>query len=132
MFWFNLNYIFGELFDTSTSSFFPESSVERSDVPDSYDGRGNDDHAEEVMSSFRPHCSESFLSCLAMIMVMGLRIMKSVTVPRTYKNSMAITFSLVVPRAYNKTLVSLLTRKSHWVTSNPLTLKFRTKLTRYG
>ncbi|MFS7918097.1 hypothetical protein Hanom_Chr03g00196851 [Helianthus anomalus] len=50
-------------------------------------------------------------------MVMGL-IMNPVTVPRTDMKNMAITFSLVVPRAYNKTLLSLLTRKSHWVTSN--------------
>ncbi|MFS7955600.1 hypothetical protein Hanom_Chr07g00644521 [Helianthus anomalus] len=66
-----------------------------------------------------------------MIMVMGLRIMKPVTVPRTDKKNMVITFSLVVPRAYNKTLVSLLTHKSHWVTSNALTLKLRTKLIKY-
>ncbi|MFS8033157.1 hypothetical protein Hanom_Chr17g01566201 [Helianthus anomalus] len=50
-----------------------------------------------------------------MIMVMGLRIMKPITVPSTDKNNMAIMF----------------TCKSHWVTSNPLTLKFRTKLIRY-
>ncbi|MFS7987510.1 hypothetical protein Hanom_Chr11g01023511 [Helianthus anomalus] len=67
-----------------------------------------------------------------MLIVMGLRIRKMVTVPRMYKKSMTITFSLVVPREYKKTLVSLLTRKSHWVTSNPLTLNFRTKLIRYG
>ncbi|MFS7969321.1 hypothetical protein Hanom_Chr09g00807811 [Helianthus anomalus] len=65
-----------------------------------------------------------------MIMVMGVRIMKPVTVSRTDKKNMTITFSLVVPRAYNKTFMSLLTRKSHWVTSNPLTLKFHTKLIR--
>ncbi|MFS7989016.1 hypothetical protein Hanom_Chr11g01041771 [Helianthus anomalus] len=53
-----------------------------------------------------------------MIMDMGLRIMKLVTVPRTDMNNMAITFSLVVPREYKKTLVSLLTHKSHWVTIN--------------
>ncbi|MFS7964344.1 hypothetical protein Hanom_Chr08g00749151 [Helianthus anomalus] len=76
-----------------------------------------------------------------MIMVMGLRIMKPVTFPRTDKKNMAITFLLMVPREYKKTLVSLLTCKSHWVTSHPckshwvtshpLTLKFRTKLIRY-
>ncbi|MFS7967359.1 hypothetical protein Hanom_Chr09g00784881 [Helianthus anomalus] len=66
-----------------------------------------------------------------MIIVMGLRIMKSVTVPRTDRKNMAIIFSLVVPQEYKKTLVSLLTHNSHWVTSNPLILKFRTKLIRY-
>ncbi|MFS7914255.1 hypothetical protein Hanom_Chr02g00151241 [Helianthus anomalus] len=64
-----------------------DSYSEGSVVPDSYDGRG-DDHVEEVV-----------LSCLAMIMVMGLRIMKPVTVPRTDKKNMAIIFSLLVPRA---------------------------------
>ncbi|MFS8032429.1 hypothetical protein Hanom_Chr17g01557681 [Helianthus anomalus] len=64
-------------------------------------------------------------------MVMGLRIMKPVTVPCTDMKNMAITFSLVVPREYKKTSMSLLTRKSHWLTSNLLTLKFCTKLIRY-
>ncbi|MFS7915728.1 hypothetical protein Hanom_Chr02g00168651 [Helianthus anomalus] len=117
MSWFNPNYIFGDSSDTNTSTFITESSVERSAVPDSYDGRGNDDHAEEIVSGFRPHRIESLLPdqrgnllCLAMIMVMGLHIMKLVTIPRTDKKNMAITFSLLVPRSYNKTLVSLLTR----------------------
>ncbi|MFS8033840.1 hypothetical protein Hanom_Chr17g01574301 [Helianthus anomalus] len=68
---------------------------------------------------------------MIMVMVMGLHIMKPVMVPRTDKKNMAITFSLVVSRAYNKTLVSFLTRKSHWAMSNLLTLKFCTKLIRY-
>ncbi|MFS7920533.1 hypothetical protein Hanom_Chr03g00225971 [Helianthus anomalus] len=66
-----------------------------------------------------------------MIMVTGLRIMKSVTMSRTDIKNMTINFSLVVPREYKKTLVSLLTCKSHWVTSNLFTLKFCTKLIRY-
>ncbi|MFS7989006.1 hypothetical protein Hanom_Chr11g01041641 [Helianthus anomalus] len=88
------------------------------------------------MFGFRPHHNKSLLqdpneSCLTMIMDMGLRIMKPVTVPCTGRKNMAITFSLVVPRKYKKTLVSLLTHKSHSVTSNPVTLKFCAKLIRY-
>ncbi|KAJ0780395.1 hypothetical protein HanPI659440_Chr06g0237131 [Helianthus annuus] len=71
------------------------------------------------------------LNRVAMIMVMSLHIMKPVTVPRTDRKNMTITFSLMVPREYKKTLISLLTCKSHWVTSNPLTMKFRTKLIRH-
>ncbi|MFS8035148.1 hypothetical protein Hanom_Chr17g01589641 [Helianthus anomalus] len=61
MSWFNLNYIFGESSDTNRSTFIPESSVEGAVVSDSYEGRGNDDHAEEVMSGFHPHHNESLL-----------------------------------------------------------------------
>ncbi|MFS7918094.1 hypothetical protein Hanom_Chr03g00196821 [Helianthus anomalus] len=100
MSWFNLNHIF---------SLHSESTVEGSAVPNSYDGRGNDDHAEEVVSGFRPHHNESLLLDLNEVsMIMGLLIMKPVTVPHTDMKNMAITFSLVVPRAYNKTFLSLL------------------------
>ncbi|KAJ0492902.1 hypothetical protein HanIR_Chr12g0580081 [Helianthus annuus] len=61
MSWFNLNYIFGESSDTNTSMFVLGSSVKGPAVPDSYDGRGNDDHVAEVVSDFRPHCNESLL-----------------------------------------------------------------------
>ncbi|MFS7987915.1 hypothetical protein Hanom_Chr11g01028401 [Helianthus anomalus] len=86
-----------------------------------------------------------------MINVIGLCFMNPVTFPRTDMKNMAITFSLVVPRQYKETLVTLLTCKSHWVmihpckshwvtsqscksdwvTRHPLTLKFRTKLIRH-
>ncbi|MFS7897540.1 hypothetical protein Hanom_Chr00s009714g01743581 [Helianthus anomalus] len=59
--WFDLNYIFGESSDTNTSPFIPGSSVEGPTIPKSYDGRGNDDHAEEVVSGFHPHHKESLL-----------------------------------------------------------------------
>ncbi|MFS7972765.1 hypothetical protein Hanom_Chr09g00848661 [Helianthus anomalus] len=49
MSWFNLNYIFGESSDTKTSTFIPGNNVEGPSVPDSYDGRENDDHTEEVI-----------------------------------------------------------------------------------
>ncbi|MFS7987509.1 hypothetical protein Hanom_Chr11g01023501 [Helianthus anomalus] len=57
MSWFN--HIFCESSDTNTGTFISESSVEESVVPDSYDGSGNDDYAEEVVSGFRPHHNES-------------------------------------------------------------------------
>ncbi|MFS8009896.1 hypothetical protein Hanom_Chr14g01290721 [Helianthus anomalus] len=70
MSWFNLNKIFGQSSDTN----IPKSS-KGSVVSDSYDGRGNDDHAEEVVFAFVPiimnRCCQTStsLSCLAMIMV---------------------------------------------------------------
>ncbi|MFS7963798.1 hypothetical protein Hanom_Chr08g00742561 [Helianthus anomalus] len=63
MSWFNLNYIFGESPGTNTSTFIQRSS-ERLIVPDSYNGRGNDDHTEEVVSGFRPHDKESLFPYL--------------------------------------------------------------------
>ncbi|MFS7896818.1 hypothetical protein Hanom_Chr00s006498g01734321 [Helianthus anomalus] len=74
--------------------------------------------------------TSTFILESTVITVMGVRIMKTVMVSRPNKKTMAITLSLVMPRTYNKTLVSILTPKSHWVASNPLTRKFRTKLIR--
>ncbi|MFS7983715.1 hypothetical protein Hanom_Chr11g00977771 [Helianthus anomalus] len=54
MSWLDLNYVFGESSDKNTSTFIMESS-EGPPVPNSYDVRGNDDHAEEVVSGFRSH-----------------------------------------------------------------------------
>ncbi|KAJ0467777.1 hypothetical protein HanIR_Chr14g0689041 [Helianthus annuus] len=71
MSWFNLNYIFGESSDTNTSTFIPGRSVEGPAVPDSYDGRGNDNHAEEVMPGFRPHHNESLLPDLNEVIMPG-------------------------------------------------------------
>ncbi|MFS7963795.1 hypothetical protein Hanom_Chr08g00742531 [Helianthus anomalus] len=68
MSWFNLNYIFGESSGTNTSTFIPISS-EMPIVPDSYDGRGNDDHAEEVVSGFRPHDKESLFPYLNEVII---------------------------------------------------------------
>ncbi|MFS7974198.1 hypothetical protein Hanom_Chr09g00865791 [Helianthus anomalus] len=115
---------------------------EGSDVPDSYDGRVNDDHVEEVVSNFRSYHKEP-LFCLAVITVTGVRVMKTDMMPRTDQKTMATIFSLMMPYTYNKTLVSFLTpkshsltsnpftRNSHWLTSNPLTRKFRTKQIMY-
>ncbi|MFS7889710.1 hypothetical protein Hanom_Chr00s000004g01610211 [Helianthus anomalus] len=64
MSWFNLKHILGKSSDTNTSTFIPESSVEGSVVPGYYNGRGNDDHTEEVVSGFRHHHNESLLSDL--------------------------------------------------------------------
>ncbi|MFS8016487.1 hypothetical protein Hanom_Chr15g01369271 [Helianthus anomalus] len=144
---FNLNYVFGESSDNNTSTFISESNV-GSVVPNSYSGRVIDDHAEELMYGFCSHHMESllldlnevsiylliciwWLLCLAVIKIAGVRVMKTIMVPPTDKKTMAITFSLVTPRTYNKTLVSILTPNSQWVTSNSLTRKFRTKLIRY-
>ncbi|MFS7930039.1 hypothetical protein Hanom_Chr04g00339471 [Helianthus anomalus] len=55
--------------------------------------------------------------------ITGVRVTKSAMMPRTDNKTMVTTFSLSMPRI-NKTLVSLLTPKSHWLTSNPLTQKF--------
>ncbi|MFS8009901.1 hypothetical protein Hanom_Chr14g01290771 [Helianthus anomalus] len=94
MSWFNFNKKFGESSGKNTSTFIPKSS-EGSVVSNSYDGRGNDDHAEEVVSAFVPiimnRCCQTStsLSCLAMIMVI---IMKLVTMPCRDKKNMAITF----------------------------------------
>ncbi|MFS7955549.1 hypothetical protein Hanom_Chr07g00643971 [Helianthus anomalus] len=71
------------------------------------------------------------LLCLAVIRVTGARVLKMVMVPCMDKKTMAITFSLVMHRTHNKTLVSILMPRSHWITSNPLTRNFLTKLIRY-
>ncbi|MFS7960638.1 hypothetical protein Hanom_Chr08g00705391 [Helianthus anomalus] len=128
-----------------TSTFIPESS-EGSIVRTSYGERVNDDHAEEVVSDFRSHQKKSLLPdlnevnisllifvrqllCLALIMVTGVRVMNTVIVPRLDKIIMAITFSLVMPHTYKKTLVNLLTSKRNWVTTDeqPAYPKFRKK-----
>ncbi|XP_022036676.2 uncharacterized protein LOC110939233 [Helianthus annuus] len=44
-----------------TSTFIPDSSVAGSNGPDSYDLGGNDDHAHEVVSGYRPRHNESSL-----------------------------------------------------------------------
>ncbi|MFS7899764.1 hypothetical protein Hanom_Chr08g00705331 [Helianthus anomalus] len=136
--YFDFNYNFGESSDNKTTTFIPESS-EGSVVPTSYNGRVNDDHAEEVISDFRSHQKKSLLTdlnvllCLAVITVTGVRVMKTVIVPRMDKIIMAITFLLVMPRTYKKTLVNFLTPKSHWVTTDeqPAYPKFHKKLIRY-
>ncbi|MFS7918568.1 hypothetical protein Hanom_Chr03g00202691 [Helianthus anomalus] len=118
MSWFNLIYIFGESPDTNTSMFIPESSVERSVVPDSYEWRRNDDHAEEVIVPIDDHgygCS-------------GYEAGYGVSYGQEeYDNNFFVNGSSGEQQA----LVSLLMRKSHWLKSNPLTIKFRTKLIRY-
>ncbi|MFS7890997.1 hypothetical protein Hanom_Chr00s000190g01627811 [Helianthus anomalus] len=101
MSWLDLNYM---------STFILESSVEGPVVPDSYDGRGNDDHTEEVVSSFCFHHKEALLPDLNECLGCGLLCL---AVPFMDKKTMAITFSLVMPHAYNKTLVSLFTPKNH-------------------
>ncbi|MFS8005610.1 hypothetical protein Hanom_Chr13g01239371 [Helianthus anomalus] len=58
MCWLDLNYVFGESSDKNTSTFILESGV-GSAIPDSYDDRGNDDHAKEVVSGFHSHHKES-------------------------------------------------------------------------
>ncbi|MFS8030575.1 hypothetical protein Hanom_Chr17g01535621 [Helianthus anomalus] len=143
MSWFNLNYIFGESSETNTGTFIPRSSVHTVCIKGGLLPQILT-MGEKMMITRRRSCptfvpiimnrcceTSTRLLCLTMITVIGVRIVKPVTVPHTDKKNMAIIFLLVVPRAYNKTLVSLLTRKSHWVTSNPLALKFRTKLIRY-
>ncbi|MFS7968907.1 hypothetical protein Hanom_Chr09g00802981 [Helianthus anomalus] len=119
MSWFNLNYFFGDSSNDNTNTFIQESRGFT--VSDSYNGRLNDDHTEDVVSSFHSHKKESLLPDLNKRM--GFCIMNTVMVPRPDKKTMAITFSLVMYRTYNKTLVSILTLKSHWVASNPLTRK---------
>ncbi|MFS8016397.1 hypothetical protein Hanom_Chr15g01368191 [Helianthus anomalus] len=57
---FNLNYVFGESSDNNTSTFILDSNV-GSVVPNAYNGRVIDDHAEELMSGFRSHHKESLL-----------------------------------------------------------------------
>ncbi|MFS7951795.1 hypothetical protein Hanom_Chr07g00599371 [Helianthus anomalus] len=126
MSWFNLNYFVGESSNDNTSMFIPESN--------SYNGRVNDDHAEEVVSSFPSHQKESLLldlnevSIYSLICIwgllfvlvitdMGFWIMDTVMVPRLDKKTIAIIFSLVMRHTYNKMLVSILTLKSHWVAS---------------
>ncbi|MFS7964343.1 hypothetical protein Hanom_Chr08g00749141 [Helianthus anomalus] len=54
MSWYN--HIFGEPSDANTSTFIRDSSVAGSNVPD--DWNGNDDHADEVVSGYRPHHNE--------------------------------------------------------------------------
>ncbi|MFS7977748.1 hypothetical protein Hanom_Chr10g00907651 [Helianthus anomalus] len=61
MSWFDLNYVFGESSGKNTSMCIPESSVEGSDIPNSYDGRVNDDHVEEVLFDFHSYHKELLL-----------------------------------------------------------------------
>ncbi|KAM0045716.1 hypothetical protein Hdeb2414_s0009g00307241 [Helianthus debilis subsp. tardiflorus] len=69
MSWFNRNYIFGKSSNINTSTFIPQSSVEEPVVPDSYDGWGNDDHLDEVVSGIRPYYNESLLPDLNEVIV---------------------------------------------------------------
>ncbi|MFS7936585.1 hypothetical protein Hanom_Chr05g00417281 [Helianthus anomalus] len=128
MSWFNLNYFFGESSSDNMSTFIPESSVDGSVVPDSYNGRVNDDHTDELVSGFHSHQKESLLPDLnisiysliciwellfvAVIMGMGFWIMNMVKVLRSDKKTIIITFSLVMCRTYNKTLVSIVTTRT--------------------
>ncbi|MFS7995780.1 hypothetical protein Hanom_Chr12g01122021 [Helianthus anomalus] len=98
MSWFNLNYIFGESSDTNTSTFISESSVHTICIRRSM--------LFLILTMGKEMMITRRRSCPAFIPIImnrccqtstSLQIMKLVTVPRTDKKNMAITFSLVVP-----------------------------------
>ncbi|KAM0050867.1 hypothetical protein Hdeb2414_s0007g00228741 [Helianthus debilis subsp. tardiflorus] len=137
MSWLDLNYVFGELSSNNTSTFIGESSVEGHVVPNSYDGRVNDDHAEEVVFDFRSHDKESLLPDLNVVIVpkgdygYGCPDYEAGYDASNEQEDYGNNFLVSDTYVYIKTLVSLLTSKSHWVATTPLTLKFRSKLIRY-